>query len=505
MKRKLSIFLAMAAVMFAAVSCNNEKDPVLEPTYTGANVAAAGGKATIKVKSNIDWKATNSDSWVTEIKPAEGKGDGDITVTFAANTGSQERSSTFTLKGKDLTKTVVIKQSGATESLTVEYTATEISGEGGTATFTIKSNMDWTIVAQNAAWLTPNPASGNGDTTVTVAVAANDGAAREGVLKVSAGSLSETVTIKQAAGTSSALTVDYTPVDIPGAGGTATFTVKSNTDWTVTAEGGATWLTPNPASGSGDATVSVAVAANDGAARQGTLNVTAGSIVVPVVINQLEAYAGGTNTLFSFVVNGGDFPTFDDMNTFFKSNFTLIDKDGDGFNWRTVLWVDENEVPTGEYGVLSESWDSVTKLALTPENYLVLPAVTINSDGRFTAVFYSIEDEDYFYEKFKIIISSEPITSANCRNAAVLLTQTLPEGGKIPYTAEVEIPAEYNGSPAYLAICHFDCPDQHYIVLESITITHNGPAPVPALYPAPAATGNHGINPMMYQSLKAKN
>lgn len=280
----------MAALIIMAVSC--KKDPSLKATYEGANVAAEGGKATIKVKSNIDWKVTNSDSWVTAYTPAEGKGDADIAVTFAANTGTQERSSTFTVKGKDLAETVVIKQSGASESLTVEYTATEIAGNGGTATFTIKSNMNWTIAAQNAAWLTPDPASGSGDAMVTVTVAANDGAAREGTLKVTAGSLSETVTIKQAEAVAPELTVDYTPADIPGTGGTAVLTVKSNTNWTVAAQGGATWLSPNPASGNGNATVNVTVSANDGAARQGTINVTAGSIVVPVVINQLAAVPG---------------------------------------------------------------------------------------------------------------------------------------------------------------------------------------------------------------------
>ncbi|MDR2887533.1 MAG: BACON domain-containing protein [Bacteroidales bacterium] len=76
---------------------------------------------------------------------------------------------------------------------------------------------------------------------------------------------------------------------VAATGGTATFDVKSNTDWSVSKPADATWLTIAPQSGSGNAQVTLTLAANEGASRTAALNVSGGSLWKTVNISQAAA------------------------------------------------------------------------------------------------------------------------------------------------------------------------------------------------------------------------
>ena len=69
----------------------------------------------------------------------------------------------------------------------VEVSATSLNfanGEGE-QTVNVTSNSNWKVEVANADWLTVTPTSGNGDKTLTVAVAENTtGALREATIKV---------------------------------------------------------------------------------------------------------------------------------------------------------------------------------------------------------------------------------------------------------------------------------------------------------------------------------
>jgi hypothetical protein len=148
----------------------------------------------------------------------------------------------------------------------------------------------------------------------------------------------------------------------------------------------------------------------------------------------------------------------------FADECTLIDKDEDGQNWR-LSYYDEEET---KGSLLSYSWYNSP---LEPENYLLLPAVelTTNGNGIF---FVTIEaaDPDYPEEKVKLIISDAPITADNCRDAEVLAEHTLANGN--PYTIQADIPESYNNSTVYLGFAHYDCTDQYAVVVTGIRVAH---------------------------------
>lgn len=277
----------MAVAFITAVSCDKEKEPILEVDYPGYDILSTGGIAAFSIKSNVEWTISNTDSWITELKPTAGKDDWWVTAVFGPNTELQERSSTFTVTGGGLTKTVVIKEKGADESLKIEYTRMSVPAEGGTAVFEVKSNLDWKVTNTDS-WITAiTPAESKGDGAVAVTFAPNtELQARGSTFTVTGGELTKTVAIWQS-GVEESLAVEYTPVDIPAAGGTATFGIKANVDWTVSSMNA--WVTKiEPESGTGDAVVMVTIDVNNTVdARTAIVTVKGGSLTESIDISQL--------------------------------------------------------------------------------------------------------------------------------------------------------------------------------------------------------------------------
>jgi hypothetical protein len=143
-------------------------------------------------------------------------------------------------------------------------------------------------------------------------------------------------------------------------------------------------------------------------------------------------------------------------------NYTTIDKDGDDNDWILTYYDQEGT----QVALISYSWYNDP---LKPENYLLLPPYTINSNGIFI-VTIEAADPDYPEEKVKLIASSAPITSDNCRDAEVLAIHTLADGE--PYTINADIPESYNGNPIYLGIAHYDCTDWYALVVTGIKVVH---------------------------------
>ena len=81
--------------------------------YISANDVSVGSSATsatIEVTSNIEnWTVSCSDGWITDYTKS-GSNDGQIEVTFAANTTSSANEATFTITGNGVTETVKLIQ-----------------------------------------------------------------------------------------------------------------------------------------------------------------------------------------------------------------------------------------------------------------------------------------------------------------------------------------------------------------------------------------------------------
>ena len=160
------------------------------------------------------------------------------------------------------------------------------SNSGGQKTFTITSNTTWTV-GSNVPWVMVSPASGTGNGTVTVTVLTNTSAySRSATITVSgSGVAAQTIAVTQDAAPSVAtvLALSTNSLSFAASGEQQTFTLASNTTWTVT--GSDSWITISHDSGVNDATITLTADANtETKSRKATITVS-GTGVSSQVIN----------------------------------------------------------------------------------------------------------------------------------------------------------------------------------------------------------------------------
>jgi hypothetical protein len=96
-------------------------------------------------------------------------------------------------------------------SLTVFPATLDFVATGETQTVSVTSGVTWTVEPDYASWLTVSPLSGNDNGTITVAAAANTGAARTARVVVGGGGITDTVYITQAEDETSSATLAIFP------------------------------------------------------------------------------------------------------------------------------------------------------------------------------------------------------------------------------------------------------------------------------------------------------
>lgn len=155
-----------------------KKDPAPELTLTRSTVAVpnASGTESISFTCNGKWTAVSSETWVT-VAPSFGNGNGEVTITFAENLSTSERTGNINLTTGPITKTVKVTQSRTfldTDNSTLSFTK-----EGSTNKLNITSNTDWQILLpQGVDWITVSPMSGSMNMEVNVTVKPNTGVIR---------------------------------------------------------------------------------------------------------------------------------------------------------------------------------------------------------------------------------------------------------------------------------------------------------------------------------------
>ena len=85
------------------------------------------------------------------------------------------------------------------KNLTVENAAVEVEATATSATFTVKSNVEWTVIKAEGDWITKFTESGSNDGTITVEFAANEGALRTAKFEVAGADKKVEITLTQKA------------------------------------------------------------------------------------------------------------------------------------------------------------------------------------------------------------------------------------------------------------------------------------------------------------------
>jgi hypothetical protein len=247
-----------------------------------ANAAGGGGTGSVAVTAGggCSWTAASNASWLTVTSGGSGSGNGTVQYSAAANTGGA-RSGTLTIGGQTFT---VNQASGC--SISISPTSANVVDDGikgASVTVTAAGGCAWTA-ASNVPWIDiTSAANDSGNGTVRYNVDATTGPARSGTMTIGG----HTFTVNQASGCT--YQVNQTTFNnVPALGATRSVTVNTAAGCTWTTTPHVSWITvTNGASGNGNGTVTLSIAANLIGNRSGTVTVAGQTVTV----NQLGVLA----------------------------------------------------------------------------------------------------------------------------------------------------------------------------------------------------------------------
>ncbi|HET7697546.1 MAG TPA: BACON domain-containing carbohydrate-binding protein [Vicinamibacterales bacterium] len=263
----------------APTACTYELSPA------SADFTKDGGSGTVTVSApgECSWTASSGAGWVTIDRGAQGTGSGTVSYTVSRQFEIPGRTATLTIAGRSFT----VRQSGDLGSC--KYSVAPVSFTpcmpGGTVTATIATEptCPWTA-APAASWLgVPSGTSGTGSATISIAYSDNYDAPRSGMVEVRwpTPTAGQNIQVAQAG---CRYGVSRAAIDIPAAGGSASFDVLQQSEpltcggatqdrcvWTARSE--VSWITiTSSMPRSGDNPVAFSVAPNDGpSARTGRI------------------------------------------------------------------------------------------------------------------------------------------------------------------------------------------------------------------------------------------
>ena len=188
---------------------------------------------------------------------------------------------------------------------------------------------------------------------------------------------------------------------------------------------------------------------------------------------------------FAMAQNGRTLYDFENGTT---QGWTAIDADGDGYNWALhapdgtyTSDVGHNE---SSYYFNSASYDNDSGTALSPNNFLVSPQVTLGGTITFWA---QAQDPSYAAEHFGVAVSTTSATNPSAfttiqewtmtakGNTGIIGNHKTRSGNRTTntwYEYTVDLSA-YSGQ-GYVAIRHFNCTDQFILNVDDITIEAGG-------------------------------
>ena len=166
---------------------------------TSISASYSGTTSSFSVTSNVTWSVSVPASWVS-VDVSSGVNNGVVGVTIAPNPTADSRSTTITISGGGISKTITVSQDAAPSTLSVSPETLSFIADGETKNVQITSNGSWTATSSEA-WCKTNVSSGTGDATLTITVEANSTSdARSANVIIKSSNTEKNIVISQAAG-----------------------------------------------------------------------------------------------------------------------------------------------------------------------------------------------------------------------------------------------------------------------------------------------------------------
>ena len=188
-----------------------------------------------------------------------------------------------------------------------------------------------------------------------------------------------------------------------------------------------------------------------------------------VTTMQLRAFDATARPTTNHAFKDGDTYFWDFEDEAQMNDWTVLDVDGDGFNWE-YFYGDGIKVHSGIAVVSSASYDNPSYTALTPENWLVSPWLPLHG----TFGFYACgQDPNYAAEVFGVYIYTDS------ESEWVQLGEDITVTG-VMKAYEFDL-TPYEGSEGAIAIVHYNVTDMYRLNVDDITIGEFEPEPEPEM------------------------
>ena len=141
--------------------------------------------------------------------------------------------------------------------------------------------------------------------------------------------------------------------------------------------------------------------------------------------------------------------------------WTLLDDDGDGYGWKITTYSEGG----GTY-FTSASYDNDTWTALTPDNWLISPKVSLG--GAFTFEAYG-QDPSYAAEHFAVFVSTD--SNNDPSDFEQVSEEFIATGTPTMYSVDL---SAYAGQEGYIAIRHYNVTDMFVLNVGNIYYGESG-------------------------------
>lgn len=140
-----------------------------------------------------------------------------------------------------------------------------------------------------------------------------------------------------------------------------------------------------------------------------------------------------------------------------------IDADGDGRTWFNALDLGLDAF-NGDGAYVSASYDNNYGV-LTPENWLISPAIAIPEEGAVISWYVAAQDANYPEEYYQVMVSTGNSVSDF---STILFSEELSSGDWEERTVNIE---GFNGQNVYIAFVHMNSSDKYMMKIDDINIT----------------------------------
>ena len=229
----------------------------IQPSESSLSFSASSSMKTIAIKSNVEWNATSSDSWIKVNRSGS-----NLDLTIAENAGASRQGHVYLTRVgyDDVIAIIQVVQGDA--GVTGSQEELEFSTIGETKTVSFSSDAAWTADVSDSSWITVSPNSGeSGSRQIKITALPNlSTAERRGFVYLKIGLITKLeIPLHQNC-------VEITPsessISFEAAASTKSITVHSNVEWEI--KGIPEWLTVTPQKGkAGDTELKLSVTKND--------------------------------------------------------------------------------------------------------------------------------------------------------------------------------------------------------------------------------------------------